>query len=99
MKFQNTHKYILEDFKILKSPNSHSELLTNAIEIQNGGYLLPISSFDIDNIELIKKLKTWRNNHNYAYYNSPLATDKSTKIWLKKLIYETPNKILFKIYV
>ena len=94
----NTHKYILEDFKILKSPNSHSELLTNAIEIQNGGYLLPISSFDIDNIELIKKLKTWRNNHNYAYYNSPLATDESTKIWLKKLIYETPNKILFKIY-
>lgn len=94
----NTHKYILEDFKILKSPNNYNELLTNAIEIKNGGYLLPICRYDIDNTELIKRLKKWRNNHNYAYYNSPTATDESTVIWLKKLIYETPNKILFKIY-
>ena len=92
------NKILIKDFEILKKPRSFQEHFSNTININNGGYLIAISSFDINNSNVLNKLMTWRNSANYAYYNSPEATIESTEKWLESLIYSSEKKILFKIF-
>ena len=62
------------------------------------GYIKPISHFDLDNKNLIEKLKSWRNENISAYLDQTLATTAGTKNWLEKSALKNSSKILFLVY-
>jgi len=62
------------------------------------GYIKPILYSDLDNDNLIEKLKTWRNSNISAYLDQTPATFEGTRRWLENNVLNNKSKILFLVY-
>lgn len=91
-------EHVKSEFESLKNPRNHSDLNATSIQINDGGFLQPITKLHRENETLIKSLQVWRNNSINTYYNSSKATFESTVKWLNNHLLDNPNKILFLVY-
>ena len=96
--YNNVCFKIMKIFNKLKKIDNIEDLKINSIYLSEGmGSLIPISSYYLNQKERILDLTKWRNNNSFAYPTVFIATYKSTKSWLKKLLLIDKNKILFFI--
>jgi len=96
--YNNVCFKIMKIFNKLKKIDNIEDLKINSIYLSEGmGFLIPISSYYLNQKERILDLTKWRNNNSFAYPTVFIATYKSTKSWLKKLLLIDKNKILFFI--
>ncbi len=61
------------------------------------GQLRPLHYIDAENDDLLVRLKNWRNQHRTAFFTQFEATVESTRNWLRTLILDRPDRILFLI--
>ena len=91
-------KAVKNEFSFLKNPDDISHQLNSHIPLQNGGYLLPLTTLHLESNSIIEKLWQWREDHSYAYPSRYETTLESTKNWIQKAILSNPDRILFLIY-
>ncbi|EKD91624.1 MAG: aminotransferase [uncultured bacterium] len=89
---------VSENFKLIKQQNSIVSAWKMAIPLQNNqGFLLPICKAHIAEPQICEKLTRWRNTAMLAFQTQFIATPQRTHVWLKKLINESPTRVLFLI--
>jgi RimJ/RimL family protein N-acetyltransferase len=82
---------VTEGFKILEIP----------IRDESGslkGNLVPITKKNIDSTDAVRLLTEWRNRYRHKFFTQFVATEERTRIWLEKVVFETPGQMLFLIY-
>jgi len=64
---------------------------------EGGVKVYPITWRDLNNKEVIKKLKNWRNENQVAFPKIFNATEDGTLMWLEKSVLEREDRLLFFI--
>lgn len=90
-------RHVVEEFEFLKTLKSSSDLINVSVKLKGGGFLMPITFENINDISLISNLFEWREKNSFAYPSRNKTSIESTKNWLEKSVLKNPNKILFKI--
>ena len=96
----STDSQIDNVFQFMKSGKNFREVQLRSIEIPGvgekvDGYLIPIGNFFAENQDLVEKMSTWRQTHQYAYPSRFQVTETGTKTWLKNAVIENKNRLLF----
>ena len=98
---RNTHdiycRSVTKIFSFLKKSDSIREAYLNAIEIDESGFLVPLSKCHLEDIDLIEKLTKWRNDNVFVYPTQFTATIESTKKWMTRGLLEIDDRILFLV--
>jgi perosamine synthetase len=86
-------------FRFLKDASTNEALWARAIPFQKEEFssfrLVPVAKYFLDDAVAISELAEWRNQ-TFAVQMPHNRTDEvRTKEWLKNLVQETPNRILF----
>lgn len=85
--------------------------LTKIFHLKNRpGFLIPVKKYgdklislrvltmeDMSNNRLVDKLSSWRRKHSYWFGGEFKITRSRTKKWIKELVVEKPDRILFVI--
>ena len=88
---------VISVFKLLKSIKSFDELVAKSIRIQdNCGYLLCVSELHVDDEFVIALMAKWRKAAK-TFHDEFEVTHESTKRWLRKLLLDVPDRILFLV--
>lgn len=89
---------VIKAFLDAKSSTSYLDAFKKSLHMpNNAGYLLPICEFHtMDNI-LIRKLAEWRDENSFAYPSRFPVTIEGTKKWLRSLILDANDRILFLV--
>lgn len=88
---------VRSEFLLLKSTDSFDELVANSIRLEgNAGYLLCVSELHVNDEILIAMLAKWRAEAT-TFHNKFNVTLESTKRWLRKLLLDVPDRILFLV--
>jgi perosamine synthetase len=88
---------IRRKFSELKSITSFDESVAHSIQLLNGkGYLLCVSELHENDETLIAILAQWRQEAK-TFHNKFNVTIESTKHWLRKLLLDVPDRILFLV--
>jgi RimJ/RimL family protein N-acetyltransferase len=98
MKYKETyHERVKKRFLELKSSESIDQAIFNSIPLLNGkGYLLCISELHSNDEVLIASLTKWRQDAK-TFHNKFNVTAESTSIWLRELLLDVPDRILFLV--
>ena len=88
---------VVEEFDFFKTIKSSSDLINVSIKLNGGGFLIPITFENINDIKLITNLFEWREKNSFAYPSRNKLTMESTKSWLENSVLKNPKKILFKV--
>ncbi len=92
--YQNSVK---SEFAQLKSVIHLNELMARAILLEGGkGYLLCVSEMHADDGRLIALLAKWRSEAK-TFHNKFNVTFESTERWMRKLLLDVPDRILFLV--
>ena len=84
-------------FSFLKSIDSFDELVSHSIRLgENYGYLLCVSELHVNDEILLAMLAKWRAEAT-TFHNKFNVTLESTKRWLRKLLLDVPDRILFLV--
>ena len=90
--YNNKIKSVFAD---LKSSESYDELILNSIKLENGnGYLICVSKFHLNDKNIIEIFAKWRKEAK-TFHNKFDVTFESTQKWLKNLLLDIPDRILF----
>jgi len=82
-------------FAALKKINQFDELVARSIRLEDHkGYLLCVSELHADDDKAIAMLAKWRREA-ITFRDSFKPTFDSTKRWLRKLVLDVPDRILF----
>ena len=97
----NTEKIFLyqqrvrSEFALLKSIDRYDESVARSIRLPNNkGYLLCVSEFHTHDDQLISMLAEWREEAT-TFHNKFKVTLESTNRWLRKMLLDVPDRILF----
>lgn len=60
-------------------------------------YLRVVTTRDLDNKSLVRKLSTWRRKNELWFPRIFKVTDKRTRNWLQNFVIDKPDRILFMI--
>ena len=86
-------------FQFMKSASTHEALWSRAVVLEDEKFsrfrLLPISKIHENNPNTILKLMELRNSNIHLWPGASLATFESTKKWVKELVLENHQRILF----
>lgn len=86
-------------FQFMKTASTHESLWSRAIELDDEKFskfrLLLISKIHENNSNTILRLMELRNSNIHLWPRDSLATFESTKKWLKELVLENRQRILF----
>jgi len=95
--YKDYQKNIKIFFEFLKNSQNQNEVYLKSIPvINNKEYcLIPISNIHSHDIEIINKLKNWRNKYSHTFLPSKKTNFKNTKKWLLKNVLKKKDKILF----
>jgi perosamine synthetase len=85
------------EIKFLKTLTTSKEILSSAITLEKGGFLVGINYQDLKNDNLIETLYKWRIKNINAYPSRNKTSIESTYKWLEKHVLNNENKILFKV--
>ncbi len=86
---------IKTQFAALKQINQFDELVARSIRLESHkGYLLCVSELHADDDKVIAMLTKWRREA-VTFRDSFKPTFDSTKRWLRKLVLDVPDRILF----
>ena len=84
-------------FSTLKSLERYDELLDASIRMpNNAGYLLCVSNLHESDDQVISLLSKWREEAT-TFHNKFKVTHKGTRHWLKVLLLDVPDRILFLV--
>ena len=90
-------KNIAETFKRLKDIDDYEILINNCIRINScKGFLVPVCNLYERDDALLLKLADWRRNA-ITFHNKFNVTHESTKLWLRNLLLDIPDRILFLV--
>jgi len=90
-------KKVAENFKKLKDINDYENLFKNCIPINScKGFLVPVCNLHERDLDLLLKLADWRRNA-VTFHNKFNVTHDSTKLWLRSLLLDIPDRILFLV--
>jgi RimJ/RimL family protein N-acetyltransferase len=90
-------KRVRSEFSVLKSIGSFDKLVAHSIRLEgNAGYLLCVSELHVNDEILIALLAKWRAEAT-TFHNKFNVTQESTKRWLRKLLLDVPDRILFLV--
>ncbi len=96
-----SNKELRKFFKFVKSSESLPSVWTRACEVQDPVFseysLLPICKLHLDDPDTISYLMQLRNTYIDLFLGSELATYESTKNWLKNMVIENEDRILFLV--
>jgi RimJ/RimL family protein N-acetyltransferase len=84
-------------FATLKSITRYDDLVANSIRLKdNSGYLLCVSEMHYEDDAVIRLFATWRAEA-VTFHNKFTVTFESTKRWMRKLLLDVPDRILFVV--
>ena len=84
-------------FAELKSSERFDTIIDKSIKLENGnGYLVCISELHLNDVETIEMLARWRREAK-TFHNKFDVTFESTKKWLRNLLLDVPDRILFMV--
>lgn len=90
-------KNIVETFKRLKEIDDYKDLINNSIRINScKGFLVPVCNLYERDTALLLKLADWRRSA-ITFHNKFNVTYESTKLWLRNLLLDIPDRILFLV--
>lgn len=94
----NVYRALVQsEFAALKSINRFDELVDRSIRLDDGkGYLLCVSELHTSDDVLIAALAKWRKEAT-TFHNKFNVTFESTQHWLRKLLLDVPDRILFLV--
>ena len=88
---------IRSEFALLKSIDRFDELIAKSVRLQgNKGYLICVSELHVNDAILIDLLAQWRREAT-TFHNKFNVTFESTQRWLRKLLLDVPDRILFLV--
>jgi RimJ/RimL family protein N-acetyltransferase len=88
---------VITEFSAFKSINSFDESVAHSIRLADDkGYLLCVSELHANDELLIILLAQWRTEVT-TFHNKFNVTIESTKHWLRKLLLDVPDRILFLV--
>lgn len=88
---------VRSEFASLKSIDRFDELVSRSIRLENNkGYLLCVSELHTSDELLITLLAKWRAEAT-TFHNKFNVTFESTERWLRKLLLDVPDRILFLV--
>jgi hypothetical protein len=88
---------VIAEFASLKSIHRFDELVSCSIRLADEkGYLLCVSELYAEDEDLIAKLAQWREEAT-TFHNQFKVTLEGTKRWLRKLVLDVPDRILFLV--
>lgn len=88
---------VRSEFASLKSIDRYDELMAHSIRLaDNRGYLLCVSELHTGDELLIALLAKWRREAT-TFHNKFNVTFESTQRWLRKLLLDVPDRILFLV--
>lgn len=97
---EQAHVYqalVRSEFASLKSIDRYDELVARSIRLaDNKGYLLCVSELHTSDELLIALLAKWRREAT-TFHNKFNVTFESTQRWLRKLLLDVPDRILFLV--
>ena len=84
-------------FAALKKIDQFDELVTHSVRLEDHkGYLLCVSELHADDVDTITTLAKWRSEAT-TFHNGFVVTFEGTKRWLRKLLLDIPDRILFLV--
>jgi len=90
-------KNIVKTFKTLKDIDDYKNLINNCIHINScKGFLIPVCNLHERDTASLLKLADWRRNA-VTFHNKFNVTHESTKFWLRNLLLDIPDRILFLV--
>jgi RimJ/RimL family protein N-acetyltransferase len=88
---------IRTQFATLKSISRYDDLVATSIRLKNNnGYLMCVCELHYEDVEVIKLLAKWREEA-VTFHNKFRVTFDGTKQWLRKLVLDVPDRILFLV--
>jgi perosamine synthetase len=85
------------EFLSLKSISSFDESVNHSIPLADGkGHLKCVSELHANDESLISLLAKWRMETK-TFHNKFNVTNESTKYWIRKLLLDVPDRILFLV--
>jgi RimJ/RimL family protein N-acetyltransferase len=94
---QDYQAIVRSEFASLKSIVVYDELVAHSIRLpEKNGYLLCVSELHVGDKLLIESLAKWREEAT-TFHNKFNITFESTQRWLRKLLLDVPDRILFLV--
>lgn len=62
------------------------------------GYLSPLSSASLDDIDLIGRLTRWRNDAREYFFTQKILSSEETEAWMRDCLLNDPHRLLFVIH-
>ncbi|GEM_PF-792382 len=88
---------LLAEFASFKAIYRFDELVSRSIRLADDkGYLFCVSELYAEDQQLIAKLAKWREEAT-TFHNKFKVTQEGTKQWLRKLVLDIPDRILFLV--
>jgi RimJ/RimL family protein N-acetyltransferase len=88
---------IRTQFATLKSITRYDDLLASSIRLKdNSGYLLCVSELHCEDDDVIRLFAKWREEA-VTFHNKFRVTFDGTKLWVRKLLLDVPDRILFLV--
>ena len=94
---QAYRKAVINNFNFFKSAANIQDAYLRAIEIEGGGFLLPVAKLHKNDEMLLQQLTDWRNAHVKVYPTQFVATLESTRSWLEDRLLAVPDRMLFLV--
>lgn len=88
---------IIKEFAAQKQINQFDDLVAHSIRLEDHrGYLISVSELHSDDVDMITLLAKWRSEAT-TFHDGFKVTFDSTKNWLRKLLLDIPDRILFLV--
>jgi perosamine synthetase len=89
---------VLEELRRLKRIERMEELVTARIPIgSDEGFLVPVCELMAQDADLIERLAQWRAKNMAAYPTQFTVTIAGTAAWLRSLVLDVPDRMMFLV--
>lgn len=83
---------------IMKSATSWISNAPLAISLEGRPLgLMPVTPYHLEDAAMIRRIATWRNDHQYAYPSRFTVSEAGTRNWLRSQVIENPSRLLFLV--
>lgn len=82
----------------IKTASSLNEVVANSFKFHSCGadfYLVPMTLFDLDSMNSLSNLATWRSNSQFAFPTRFKVTTEGTRSWLEKAVLQNESRVMF----
>jgi RimJ/RimL family protein N-acetyltransferase len=95
--FSRYQAAVVKEFAGQKQINQFDELVARSIRLEDHkGYLMSVSELHADDVDMITMLAKWRSEAT-TFHDGFKVTFDGTKNWLRKLLLDIPDRILFLV--